>query len=202
MLLSPGKKHRENSKCYYGIGKTGWTPYLRRLGVSRYCLDMALRRASCIPYTVGYQPRGSSKGPLAAFADWCGRGQQNIGISCRFLAFPHAHLTPSSDPSTHLHRGRILSCDPDCGKHGQKMDFGQTRKKGEKWPKNGKWPFWTRVGQFSHSSAICSLFPGGAKIYSWAIFSHFGPEARNWVCTGQSESQILSGLLSKFHFTH
>ena len=61
------------------------------------------------------------------------------------------------------------------------------RDKGAKWPKSGKMaildPFF---GQFSHFSAILPLGP--ESIFR-PFFPHFGPEARNGVCTGQSGSQ-------------
>ena len=95
-------------------------------------------------------------------------------------------------------QSRRSDCDPDCPlqtpnrafgpkweKNGRKMDFGPTAKEGEKMAE--KWEnghFDRFLGKCSHFSAI---FPPFSRPKS--IFSHFGPEARFGVCTGQSGSQ-------------
>ena len=84
---------------------------------------------------------------------------------------------------------------------------------GKKWPKNGFWPhrakgekmakkwenghFWPIfrpfLGQFSHFVGHFFPFsPVGPKSIFRPFFSHFGPEARFGVCTGQSGSQPSS----------
>ena len=78
----------------------------------------------------------------------------------------------------------VSYCDPDCpvqtpnrglqsemGKNGRKMDFDPTRKKGKKWPKNGK--IRSKMGQkwpFSLFLTILSPFSGGTKIHFLAFF--------------------------------
>ena len=92
-------------------------------------------------------------------------------------------------PSVRGYFSRKYACDPDCPvqtpnrasgpkweKNGRKMDFGPTRKKGKKRPKNGK--IGTKMGQkwsFSQFSPFFPLFPGGAKIHFSATFFPFFP---------------------------
>ena len=71
---------------------------------------------------------------------------------------------------------------------------------GKKWPKNGFWPHRKKGEKMDEKWQNCRflpifgpffpLFSGGAKIHFSAIFSHFGPEARFGVCTGQPRSQF------------
>ena len=92
-----------------------------------------------------------------------------------------------------------LGCNPDCPV--QTPNRASSPKRGKKWPK--KWILAPpeKKGEklaifdpISHFSAIFPLFPGGPKIHFSApfFFSHFGPEARFGVCTGQSGSRPLS----------
>ena len=59
------------------------------------------------------------------------------------------------------------------------------KKMAETWENGHFDPF---LGKISYFSAVFPPFPGRAKIH----FSHFGPEARNGVCTGQSGLQIYT----------
>ena len=75
-------------------------------------------------------------------------------------------------------------------KMAEKWILAPPGKKGKNGRKMGKWPFFDPfLANFPIFRPFFPFFPGGAKIHFSAIFSHFGPEARFGVCTGQSGSQ-------------
>ena len=73
--------------------------------------------------------------------------------------------------------------------------IGPPARNGKKWLKNGFWPHHEKRGTMAEQFLGHFLnlnFPfvhGGAKIHFSAIFSHFGPQARFGVCTGELGSQ-------------
>ena len=69
---------------------------------------------------------------------------------------------------------------------------GKRRKMAKKWENGHFWPVFP--ADFPICQPFFPLFPGGAKTHFSAIFSHFGPEARNSFCTGQSGSESLQGV--------
>ena len=107
-FLAP--KLRENT-CSRGVwGNSGTKPPIQ--SPSLCALEDASGKGSSKPWNAhcpsprtrarmarwfgGCSAYPGEQGPLAVFAEWCGRGQQQpIGNARRFLSFPIAHLTPS-----------------------------------------------------------------------------------------------------------
>ena len=101
------------------------------------------------------------------------------------------------------------SCDPDCpvqtpkigpkweemGKNGRKKSvLAPPGKRGKKWPQKGRKlaQKWVKNGHFPILGHFSPFSPVGPKSIFRPFLSHFGPEARFGVCTGQPGSQDWS----------
>ena len=151
--------------------------------LSSCSLCMALSES----FLVTLRSRGCNRGEIALanqtwHAEICsGKLVASFLVQTSCIAIPIAlyrpHLGPRARNGEKMAEKRTLAPPRKRGKNG------------EAWGKQlSLTHFWADIPIFR---PFFPIFPGGTKIHVSAIFSHFGPEARNGVCTGQSGSQIL-----------